>query len=80
VLPEGLGATIERGSWPEPPIFALMASHASASDGDMFGTFNMGVGMVLVVPPGAVDAVLDLAEQDAYPIGSVTHGSGVRLA
>jgi phosphoribosylformylglycinamidine cyclo-ligase len=78
-LPRELGAAIERGSWPEHPIFGLMASHARASDGDMFSTFNMGVGMVLVVPPGAVDAVLDLAGHDAYRIGSVTPGSGVRL-
>jgi phosphoribosylformylglycinamidine cyclo-ligase len=78
-LPAGLGATVERGTWPEPPIFAVIASHARASDGDMFATFNMGVGMVLVVPPGAVDAVLDLAGHEAYPIGSVTSGNGVRL-
>jgi len=79
-LPEGLGAAIRRGSWPEPPIFALIASHARASDGDMFATFNMGVGMVLVVPADAVEAVLDLAGHDASRIGSVTPGSGVRFA
>jgi phosphoribosylformylglycinamidine cyclo-ligase len=79
-LPDGLGATVERGSWPEPPIFDVIASHARASDGDMFGTFNMGVGMVLVVPPGAVDTVLDLAGHDASRIGSIISGTGVRLA
>ena len=79
-LPEGLGAAIRRGSWPEPPICALIASHARASDGDMFATFNMGVGMVLVVPADAVEAVLDLAGHDASRIGSVTPGSGVRFA
>jgi phosphoribosylformylglycinamidine cyclo-ligase len=78
-LPDGLGATVERGSWPEPAIFDLIRSHAEASDDDMFATFNMGVGMVLVVPPGTADAVIDAAGHPAYRIGSVTAGGGLRF-
>jgi phosphoribosylformylglycinamidine cyclo-ligase len=78
-LPEGLGATVERGSWPEPAIFGLVRSHAEASDEDMFATFNMGVGIVLVVPTGTADAVLDVAGHEAYRIGSVTAGGGFHL-
>jgi phosphoribosylformylglycinamidine cyclo-ligase len=79
-LPDGLGATVERGSWPEPGIFGLIGSHTGASDDDMFATFNMGVGMVLVVPTEKADAVLDVAGHPAYRIGAVTAGSGLRLA
>jgi phosphoribosylformylglycinamidine cyclo-ligase len=78
-LPDGLGATLERGSWPQPAIFDLIRSHAGASDEDMFATFNMGVGIVLVVPTGTADAVLDVAGHAASRIGSVTAGSGVRF-
>jgi phosphoribosylformylglycinamidine cyclo-ligase len=79
-LPDGLGATVERGSWPEPAIFGLISSHTRASDDDMFATFNMGVGMVLVVPTETADAVLDVAGHPAYRIGAVTAAAGVRLA
>ena len=50
-LPDGLGAQIHRGSWPEPPIFDVVAEAAGVSDDDLFATFNMGIGMVLVVDP-----------------------------
>jgi phosphoribosylformylglycinamidine cyclo-ligase len=57
-LPEGLGARLERKSWTEPPIFGLLRKRGKVSDDEMLGTFNMGLGMVLVmdgaeVPPGA---------------------------
>jgi phosphoribosylformylglycinamidine cyclo-ligase len=78
-LPDGLGATVERRTWPEPAIFGLVRSLAGASDDDMFGTFNMGIGLVLVVPPGAVEAVLEGAGHEAHRIGTVTAGSGVRF-
>ena len=51
VLPEGQGATIRRGSWPEHPVFGLVGQTSGASDDDLFATFNMGVGMLLVVEP-----------------------------
>jgi phosphoribosylformylglycinamidine cyclo-ligase len=57
-LPDGLGARLERKSWAEPPIFGLVRKRGRISDDEMFGTFNMGLGMILVVdgkdiPPGA---------------------------
>jgi phosphoribosylformylglycinamidine cyclo-ligase len=79
-LPDGLGATVERDSWPEHPIFELVRTLAAATDEDMLATFNMGLGMVLVVPPDSVEAVLGGAGHEAYRIGSVTAGSGVRFA
>ena len=50
ILPDGLGATLERSSWQEPPIFGLLQQTGEISDVDMFHAFNMGLGMLVVVP------------------------------
>ncbi|TMK22875.1 MAG: phosphoribosylformylglycinamidine cyclo-ligase [Actinobacteria bacterium] len=78
VLPAGLGARIERGAWTEPPIFEEIRRRAAATDADMFGTFNMGIGMVLVVGPDEVGTVLTRAA-GSIRIGEVVPGSGVRI-
>jgi len=78
VLPAGLGARIERGTWTEPPIFDEIRRRADATDADMFATFNMGIGMVLVVGPDAVDDVLSRAGGSTR-IGDVVPGSGLRI-
>ncbi len=80
MLPDGLGAEIDRGSWPVPRIFDLVGEAAAASDADMLATFNMGVGMVLAVPNvGAIEVVARAGALDtrAYRIGRVSAGSGV---
>jgi phosphoribosylformylglycinamidine cyclo-ligase len=79
-LPEGLGAEVERGTWPEQPVFSLVQASAGANDDDMFATFNMGVGMVLVVDADDAEQVLDRAGETAFRIGRVVRGSGVRIA
>jgi phosphoribosylformylglycinamidine cyclo-ligase len=78
VLPPGLGARIERGTWTEPPIFDEIRRRADATDADMFATFNMGIGMVLVVGPDEVDEVLSHAGGSTR-IGDVVPGSGLRI-
>ena len=57
-LPNGLGARIDRQAWNVPPLFALVQKRGPITDDEMFGTFNMGLGMILVmsgknVPAGA---------------------------
>ena len=47
-LPEGLAAELERSAWSVPPIFELIARRGRVADDEMLGTFNMGLGMVLV--------------------------------
>jgi phosphoribosylformylglycinamidine cyclo-ligase len=77
VLPAGCGATVEAGSWPSPPIFALLQAWGRVSWPEMFRTFNMGIGMVLVVTEAEADAVRrDLAArgETSYVIGRVTPG------
>jgi phosphoribosylformylglycinamidine cyclo-ligase len=78
VLPAGLGATIEQGAWTEPPIFEEIRRRADATDADMFATFNMGIGMVLVIGPDEVDTVLSRAAGSTR-IGEVVPGSGVKI-
>jgi phosphoribosylformylglycinamidine cyclo-ligase len=73
VLPEGLGAEIDRGSWTIPPIFQLVQREVPATDEEMFETFNMGIGMVLIVPPEAADRI------DGPVIGRVGPGAGVDI-
>ena len=48
ILPDGVSVEINRGTWPEPPIFRLMQKLGNVSDKEMFRTFNMGIGMVLI--------------------------------
>ncbi len=76
ILPDGLGAEVERGAWTEHPIFALLQREAALTDDDLFSTFNMGIGMVLAVAPEHADAVA----AHGPVIGRVTAGAGVRIA
>ncbi len=78
-LPPGMGAEIRRGAWPEPPIFSLVQASSGASDDDMFSTFNMGVGMVLVVDPSVAEEVLGRNDPRAFTIGRVVPGAGVSI-
>ena len=55
-LPEGLGARIDRASWTTPPIFGLIQKRGKITEDEMLGTFNMGLGMIVVVDPAAVPA------------------------
>jgi phosphoribosylformylglycinamidine cyclo-ligase len=59
VLPQTCCATIRRGSWTIPPIFPMLQRDAGLDDEEMFGTFNMGVGMVVIVRSDMVDAARD---------------------
>jgi phosphoribosylformylglycinamidine cyclo-ligase len=76
-LPPGLGARVSLGSWPVPPVFDLVAAASAATQDDLYGTFNMGIGMVLVVADGDAACVLDAAGPGAYRIGEIVPGSGV---
>ena len=74
VLPEGLGARIFRRSWEQPSVFSLLQEIGQIEDLEMFQTFNMGVGLVLVVPPDQAEKTLeDLAKTEAssFHLGEV---------
>ena len=70
VLPENLTAVVQRSKIKVLPIFEFMSNHVELEE--MYRTFNMGVGMVLVVNPSNVDAIL--ANTDGYVIGELKEG------
>ena len=67
VLPAGLIADVDRASWTVPPVFSTVRELGSVPWEDLEGTLNLGVGMVAVVEPGVVDAVLRVAEGSDIP-------------
>ncbi len=81
-LPDGIGAKIEKAAVPVLPIFKLIEKEGNVSERDMFNTFNMGVGMVLVVNPEDKDlALATLREngEDPVVLGETKEGEGVEL-
>jgi phosphoribosylformylglycinamidine cyclo-ligase len=79
-LPEGVNVEIDYGSWPILPIFELMQRDGNISNNDMFRTFNMGIGMVLIVPEAQAQEALELAAslgEQAYLLGRVTEGEKI---
>jgi phosphoribosylformylglycinamidine cyclo-ligase len=77
VLPKGTTAVVQKGAWDIPPIFTLVKQKAGVDDDEMYRDFNMGIGMILVVPARQADAVLKRARQlreKAYHIGEIVKG------
>ena len=72
-LPDGLTAKIEKASIPVLPVFRLIQRLGEIPERDMFNTFNMGIGMSLVVAADSVDAV-KAALPDAVVIGEIVRG------
>ena len=73
-IPDGLGAVIDRSAVKVLPIFDLIAKTGNISERDMFNTFNMGVGMSIVVAPEDADKALEVLKangDDAYVIGKI---------
>ena len=68
-LPAGLGARLNRAAWEVPRIFDVIRKRGRVADDEMFGTFNMGLGMILVMNPSDVPA-------GALVVGEVTRHAG----
>jgi phosphoribosylformylglycinamidine cyclo-ligase len=74
MLPEGLGVKIDTAAWKRPAIYDLIEARAGLSPAELFGTFNMGIGFIVVLPAkAAVEALEALAIEgyEAYRIGEV---------
>ena len=82
-IPKGLCAEIRRDAIRVLPIFDLIQRAGKISERDMFNTFNMGVGMSVVVPENQVEKALSIlknAGEDAYVIGKIVEGQeGIRI-
>jgi phosphoribosylformylglycinamidine cyclo-ligase len=77
VLPRGTAAIIELGSWPVLPIFEHLQTLGNVPQDEMLRTFNMGLGMLLVVPSKKfkkAQTVLERVGEKAYTVGRIVKG------
>jgi phosphoribosylformylglycinamidine cyclo-ligase len=80
IVPPGMGAHIRRGTWPEPPIFGLIQRLGGIAEAEMFHVFNMGLGMLAVVPPDHVAAAQATLPDALSVVGEIVAGEqGVTL-
>jgi phosphoribosylformylglycinamidine cyclo-ligase len=73
ILPEGVSVEIKRGTWPELPVFGVMQKLGNVDEKEMFRTFNMGIGMVVVCPSNEAENVRS-ALGECFVIGSIMGG------
>jgi phosphoribosylformylglycinamidine cyclo-ligase len=77
VLPSGVRAQIDLSSWPVPPIFKYLAKVGQIETSDLLQSFNLGVGMILIVPPKHVKSVegdLKRRREKSFRIGRIERG------
>ncbi len=83
ILPPHCCAKIQRGSWEIPPIFSFLQERGSVDEAEMYHVFNMGIGMVLVLPPNQIEAAiaaLQASGESPSLIGEINHDEkGVRI-
>ena len=75
VLPDSCNVVIHKNSWEVPPIFDLIGTEAGLDDDEMFRTFNMGVGLMLIVPETQADKAISLLNDkgmQTWTIGNIT--------
>ena len=77
-LPEDMGAEIDATSWPVPPIFKLLKEWGNVDWHEMYRTFNMGIGMIIIASADEAEKIkadLQSRNEAVYEIGKVTQGS-----
>jgi phosphoribosylformylglycinamidine cyclo-ligase len=82
VLPKGLGAKIRTDAWTVPPLFKLIGEGGGVPRDEMYRTFNMGIGMIVVVAPENLHEVehsLERRGETSHLLGSIVPGEGVTL-
>jgi len=79
ILPSGIGAVINRGSWPEPPIFGLIQSEGDIPNDEVFHVFNMGLGMLVIVSPKQAELAESTLGSDIFSVGEIVAGQDVTI-
>ena len=72
ILPDGCCVEIHRGSWPGVPIFNVMQSIGNVDENEMYRTFNMGIGMIIIAAPDQVNSIKKII--DVHEVGFVVAG------
>ncbi len=83
IFPAGVRAVVRRRSWPVPPIFHVIAKLGQVAREEMYRVFNMGIGLILVVPPDAAGAAIARASSlgdRGYRIGEIMAARGAEPA
>ena len=78
-LPATVNAEVDLGTWPLPPVVRFACEAANLSEAEALKTFNMGLGMILIVDPAraeAVEAALGAAGEQTYRVGRIVAGTG----
>ncbi|MEM1415199.1 MAG: phosphoribosylformylglycinamidine cyclo-ligase [Myxococcota bacterium] len=71
VLPGGIGAHVDPARWPRPPVFDLVQRAGGVTEAEMRRTFNLGLGLVMAVAPGAAPAVSAALEAIGEPVHTI---------
>lgn len=80
ILPQGLGVVVEKNAWTVPPVFQVLQKLGTIAETEMYRTFNMGIGFVLIVRPDAAARAVTLLQklgEDPCIMGEVVDGSGI---
>lgn len=83
ILPEGLAARIDLGSWRLPAVFGWLAARGGLGEAELLKTFNAGIGLVLIVAPAQASGIATLLRgmgETVIPLGEVGRGQGVQYA
>jgi phosphoribosylformylglycinamidine cyclo-ligase len=73
VLPGGVDALVDPSTWEVPPVFTEIQRHGAVDQAEMVRVFNLGIGMVLVVPPDAVDAAVRVLRHEGHAARVIGH-------
>lgn len=75
IFPSGLGAVLHRSRWPTPPLFDLIQQMGTITLDEMAHVFNMGLGMLIIMPPEQVAAALTSLSYEAFTVGEIVAGT-----
>jgi len=77
ILPTDCCAEIQKGTWEMPPIFPFLQETGGVEETEMYHVFNMGIGLILVLPPDQVGMAVDVLKamgESPFRIGEISHG------
>lgn len=76
ILPAGVAVRLQRGSWPVPPLFHLIQQQGNIQEEEMARTFNLGLGMLVIVPGEQAESALHLLGGEAWRVGEIISENG----